>query len=445
VSFRLYEHHDLTRSAAGEGDRARYDAPEASYAALVLRAGSEPRAIRLGSKEEIDAAVRRWKDEAARGASDGRRSPGESEARYREIAEDLRQRVWDPVATVLGAETERVFVVPDGSMNLVTLASLPVGEDRYLLETGPTVHYLSAERDLTRARFEEPGRGMLAVGGPDYDATASFAALAETTAGASDPAAARVGTRGAACSSLGSLRFAPLPAAAEETGEVAELWSRSLGEGAADEDRGVRMVGSEATEAAFKRAATGRRVLHVATHGFFLGGDCAGGGEDTRGFGIVEHARESWALEGEALGPLLLSGLAMAGANHRDAAGAGEEDGILTAEEIAGLDLSGVEWAVLSACDTGVGEIEAGEGVFGLRRAMQVAGVRTLIMSLWPVDDGATRQWMHALYDGRLARRLDSAAAVRHAGETVLGARRAAGDSTHPFYWAAFVGAGDWH
>jgi CHAT domain-containing protein len=156
----------------------------------------------------------------------------------------------------------------------------------------------------------------------------------------------------------------------------------------------------------------------------------------------VEQQKDAPLLD-KALSPLLLSGLAMAGANHRDQAGPGEEDGVLTAEEIAGLDLSGVEWAVLSACDTGVGEIEAGEGVFGLRRAMQVAGVRTLIMSLWPVDDRATREWMTALYHGRLVRHLDSADAVRHAGLSVLQARREAGESTHPFYWAAFVGAGD--
>ena len=86
--------------------------------------------------------------------------------------------------------------------------------------------------------------------------------------------------------------------------------------------------------------------------------------------------------------PLLLSGLALAGANRRATSGDGE-DGILTAEEVGALDLGGVEWAVLSACDTGLGEIRAGEGVFGLRRAFQVAGVRTVIMSLWSVQDEA--------------------------------------------------------
>ena len=76
---------------------------------------------------------------------------------------------------------------------------------------------------------------------------------------------------------------------------------------------------------------------------------------------------------------------------------ANEDDGVLTAEEVASLDLSGVEWAVLSACDTGLGEIKAGEGVFGPRRAFQIAGARTVIMSLWSVEDRAAMTWMRAL------------------------------------------------
>ena len=108
------------------------------------------------------------------------------------------------------------------------------------------------------------------------------------------------------------------------------------------------------------------------------------------------------------------------------------------------MDLSDVEWAVLSACDTGVGEIKAGEGVFGLRRAFQVAGARTLIMSLWAVDDESARDWMKALYEGRLTKGYDTAEAARAAGLSVLQDRRKHGQSTHPFYWAGFVAAGDW-
>ena len=141
---------------------------------------------------------------------------------------------------------------------------------------------------------------------------------------------------------------------------------------------------------------------------------------------------------------MVLSGLALAGANRRAAAEPDEEDGILTAEEIAALDLSSVEWAVLSACDTGVGEIRASEGVFGLRRAFQVAGAGTVIMSLWAVDDKATSDWMGALYESRLVKGLDTAEAVRKATLTVLEQQRQKGWSTHPFYWGAFVAVGDW-
>ena len=117
---------------------------------------------------------------------------------------------------------------------------------------------------------------------------------------------------------------------------------------------------------------------------------------------------------------------------------------MLTAEEVAALNLGGVEGAVLSGCDTGVGEVRSGEGVFGLRRAFQVAGARTVIRSLWAVEDQVTRQWMSTLYDGRLTKKLSTVDAVRGASLGVLQQRRTKGLSTHPFYWAAFVAAGDW-
>ena len=126
----------------------------------------------------------------------------------------------------------------------------------------------------------------------------------------------------------------------------------------------------------------------------------------------------------------------LAGANRRAAA---SEDGILTAEEIASLDLSDVEWAVLSACQTGVGDVRAGEGVFGL------AGAGSLITSLWSADDQATRAWMTALYQGRLRDQLDTAQAARYASLRILRDRRAHKQSTHPFYWGTFVASGDWN
>jgi CHAT domain-containing protein len=135
----------------------------------------------------------------------------------------------------------------------------------------------------------------------------------------------------------------------------------------------------------------------------------------------------------------------MAGANRRDdpAAGLQDQDGLLTAMEVASLDLRGVEWAVLSACQTGVGPVLAGEGVIGLRRAFQIAGARTIVMSLWEVNDAPARDWIHELYQARLSG-LTTVESVHRASLGILQARRKAGVSTHPFYWGAFIASGDW-
>ena len=204
-------------------------------------------------------------------------------------------------------------------------------------------------------------------------------------------------------------------------------------------------MGREANEATFKQEAHNYRVLHLATHGFFLGA-CSAGTSGTRSVGGLTKAgarrrsaaRDPWRTRCSC--PASRS-LAPTGALPP---AADEDDGILTAEEVASLELGGVEWAVLSACDTGVGEVRAGEGVLGLRRAFQVAGARTVIMSLWSVDDQAARAWMRALYEGRFQKGLATADAVHAASLSPLRDRRARGLSTHPFYWAGFVAAGDW-
>jgi CHAT domain-containing protein len=252
--------------------------------------------------------------------------------------------------------------------------------------------------------------------------------------------------------------FQPLPATREEAQIVAELWKRSVKAGwpgglsrgflrTGAEDRGVVVLtGKDATEGAFKRLAPGRRVLHVATHGFFLDEKSrwATGPATTRSIG--EFARLGNGDRPPILHPhpLRLSGFVLAGANRIDELGPDDEDGILTSEEIAAMNLRGAEWAVLSACDTGVGAVQDVEGVVGLRRAFQVAGVRTLIMSLWAVDDRATRRWMEELYRNRLEDGASTLDSVHQASLSVLESGRSGGDWEHPFFWAAFVAAGDW-
>lgn len=257
------------------------------------------------------------------------------------------------------------------------------------------------------------------------------------------------------------MQFPALPGSLREIEEVARAWSEfpdggtgpgsgapastsvsaSPGDARAD---GVELLSKRAaSERAFKQRAPGHQVLHLATHGFFLGGPCRPApAEGTRAVGgLASRVPVSAPVIDN---PLMLSGLAFAGVNRRAHARADQDDGILTAEEVAGLDLEGVEWAVLSACDTGIGEIKTGEGVFGLRRAFQIAGVRTVILSLWAVEDRSAMNWMRALYDGRRRDHLDTAEALRAASLAVLRARRAHGDSVHPFFWAGFVATGDW-
>jgi CHAT domain-containing protein len=175
-------------------------------------------------------------------------------------------------------------------------------------------------------------------------------------------------------------------------------------------------------------------VLHLATHGFFSELECSAA--------LSELSTHSDPEAG--VGTPWISGLALAGANDLPSVDENAEDGILTAVEISDLDLSQTNWAVLSACGTGLGRVRAGEGVFGLRRAFQLAGADTVIMSLWAVEDRATAEWMRRLYEARFIDGSRTLEAVRRATLDTLISRQRRGLPTHPFFWGAFVASGDW-
>ncbi len=394
VSYVLYG-----RPAAAGGRKS----PRSTYGAFVAVAGGKPLFVPIGEAAAIDSLVERWRSIVS--------SPpppavlAGAQERDRETGNRLRQLLWDRLPGTAKA-ARKVFLVPDGSIHLVNLAALPDGHGKRILESGPSVHYLSAERDLARpARDRTPGGSFLVMGAPDFGDVLPRSACAQ----------ARMQfpiLRG------GGTSFSPLPASLDEARQVADLLASRLG-AAPEAHQDNLLVGREATEEAFKRLAAGQRVIHLATHAFLTG--------------------ES------GVNPLEDSGLAFAGANARrcNPGEAPGEDGLLMADEITSQYLSAAEWVVLSACDTGVGPIEAGEGVQGLRRAFELAGAGTLVMSLWSMEDQATRDWMKYLYESRL----DGAAwpeAVRHASLSLIADRRRARLSDDPFYWGAFVAAGDW-
>jgi CHAT domain-containing protein len=213
----------------------------------------------------------------------------------------------------------------------------------------------------------------------------------------------------------------------------------------------------QATEAAVRKEAPQHRWLHFATHGFFAP-------KELRSALAPDPKRaKSGAVPGlldregvAGFHPLLLSGLVLAGANRPPEPG--QDDGILTALEVAELDLRHVELAVLSACETGLGEVAGGEGVLGLQRAFQAAGARSTVTSLWQVPDQATRALMERFYAGLWDRKrpLGKLEALRQAqlwllregptrGLAVVSTEPSAGPRrAPPFYWAAFVLSGDW-
>jgi CHAT domain-containing protein/tetratricopeptide (TPR) repeat protein len=395
-----------------------------SYGAFVVRAGETKVAFApLGPASTIETLVSDWRTAASGENTSGMITRDRAEALDTTAADRLRRAVWDPIGAEL-RNASQIFVVPDGTLNLVNIGALTDGQGRFLVEGDAVIHYLSTERDIViGGTAASRSRGtLLAVGNPAFDEGGA-------------PSRAQPATTRSACEPEGPSRFGNLPGSLGEVNEISQLWPRS-GSNAV-----TVLSGATASETAVKNALSGRRVLHFATHGFFIGDGCPP--EGSRGGVARSSAAVRFAEEGRE-NPLLLSGLALAGANRRGSARLDEDDGILTAEEVAGLNLNGVEWAVLSACDTGLGEIRAGEGVFGLRRAFQVAGARTVIMSLWAVDDQATRAWMRALYEARFRQGLSTADAVRVASVTVLKDRRAKKQSTLPVYWAAFVAAGDW-
>ena len=371
--------------------------------------------IPLGDAEELDSLVAAWRRAmTVHDASAG----GDAATSGERLGRILRQRLWDPIKPHL-AGAERVVFVPEGSFHLVNPMALPLDGGRYLAEEGPTFQILSSERDLIGpARAAAPSAGFLALADPDFDAPRrSMSSLDPVWERDPDPGEGGEPVyRGSSPCAAGpaTAAWTPLPGSAREVEEIARLWE-GTGGGAAEVFRGAA-----ATEGTFMKHAPGKRAIHLATHGFFEG-SC--GGEN----------------------PLLRSGLVLAGANSAptdSAEQAGTEDGLLTADEISGMNLAGLESAVLSGCDTGVGIVHAGEGVLGLRRAFEIAGAQSLVLTLWPVTDRAAEEWTVRYYEARLKQGLDSASAARDASRRVLERQRAAGQPADPSSWGAFIAAG---
>ena len=381
----------------GFADAAGAERHQRRYAAFVVPARGSPSSVLLdGEASDLDAQVEELR-EAMADVSTG--------ARVRTLARTLDDRVFAPVEPLLGG-SKHVFLVADGTLNLVPFGALVDSRGVWRLRRF-TFTSLSSGRDLLELQRTHTVRAPpMVMGAPDYGAE-----------GGAAPATAR----GQRSRSLEGMSWSPLTGARAEVAEVAAIW------------KGASLLrGSEATEGALKKLA-GPEILHIATHGFVL------------------PAAQDEADDD----PMLRAGLVLAGANRLSS---GSDDGILTALEVSGLDLRGTRLVTLSACETGVGSVSTGEGVWGLRRALTVAGAQTQLLSLWRIDDESTRRLMLSFYT-RLQAGSSRADALRGAqlelldgvvsaskgsrGLKAVGPARSPIDPRHPFFWAGFVLSGD--
>jgi CHAT domain-containing protein len=382
--------------------RAQPPQQEERYVAYLVTSHGPPRWGPLGEAAPIDAAV-----DAVLAALQAR-----TEA-TRTALQHLDALVVNPLRDQLTG-VSHLILAPDGKLNLVPFEALIDAQGHYELERY-LVSYLSSSRDLLRLAAHRASRSpAVIVADPDYGPLPSHPAR-------------------------GTVAFLPLPGARAEAADLGRYFSTSP------------LTDKQATKEALA-ALVGPTILHIATHGFYArdpgttrtpgaGGPAASPPSASaplasRGMHVeLDGGISSLSSPASSSDPaecLDRSGLAMAGANQ----GAG---GIVTAREIAGFDWWGTQLVVLSACATGVGAMPSGDGVYGMRRALVLAGAESQVVSLWNVNDASAHVLMRDYYD-ELARGTGRAEALRRAKLHMLHQPRYA----HPYYWAAFIPAGNW-
>ncbi|MBF0174203.1 MAG: tetratricopeptide repeat protein [Magnetococcales bacterium] len=344
-----------------------------------------------------------------------------------ELGQNAHSLIWRPIAQLIGARQE-IYVVPDGILNILPFPAL-VDENEHYLTQGTDIHLLGSSRDLIPSDVPSATGQFLILAGPDYNydqiVVASTNNVNESLRKRS--ASLKAGLR-AFSSGMRGLRFDPLPGAEKEGTLISEISNTG-------KKKTQIFTKNGAQEKVLNELTQSPEVLHIATHGFFLKPD------DNLRKRLLKLQRSSdIQVVPPGDNPLLRSGLAFAGINS-NAQFLGEidteNDGVLTALEVMGRDFSGTRLAVLSACETGLGEIHEGEGVYGLRRSFQEAGVQSVISSLWEVSDAGTQELMSNLYQ-RLQQGMNPHKALRETQLQMINST----EWKAPYIWSAFMMTG---
>jgi CHAT domain-containing protein/tetratricopeptide (TPR) repeat protein len=330
----------------------------------------------------------------------GSRTPNPDPSILRKLGKELRQLVFDPILEVAGLGCKRWLVAPDGTLNQLPFEALPLGDNEYVIDQYE-VSYLVSGRDVLTFHSsdnQKAGRPMV-IADPDFN----------------------LGGEGIVGFKPG-MPFPPLIGTQDEAEEVCQLIGA------------IKSASQDALESIVKKANS-PSILHISTHGFFLD-DTPGIAEALKQLGMISQRMIHLSKTDN---PLLRSGLALAGANawaQGITVPDGTDDGILNGEDITGLDLLDTELVVLSACETGLGEIAVGEGVMGLRQSFILAGAESLVMSLWKVPDRQTQALMSKFYQ-RIVKGFSRSEALKEAQLEIKA------QNPDPFYWGAFICQGN--
>jgi CHAT domain-containing protein/Tfp pilus assembly protein PilF len=357
----------------------------AHYGLYVLKPDGTVLGRDLGPVEAIDAMI-----STVRGSITN--SKMGSQPFDQQTARALHSALVQPIQMVAPA-VQHIVIAPDGALNILPFEALVEPSGKYLVQS-KLITYLTTGRDLLGLGGEGlPARSpAVLIANPDYNANLGIAQANVSPTNAA--------TRGMSLTT--NHLWSQLPGALAEAEAISKILPQSS-----------VVSGAAATESMVKKVR-GPEVLHVATHGAFKTEGMAGAPAD----------------------PMFRSALIFAGANTKTS---GLEDGYLSAWEASTLDLWGTKMAVLSACETGLGDVRTGKGVFGLRRALVLAGSRSQVMSLWSVSDDATKALMTDFYQRMLAGN-PSGTALRDAKLSLLNKK----GHSHPFFWASFLLAGEW-
>ncbi len=373
------------------------------YGVYVVRPSGQPQWIDLGLAPGLDAKIRQTRQVLA-----DARLPI---AAVKKTVRELDLQLMAPVRSQAGNATH-LLIAPDSELNLLPFAALVDENNKFLIETY-LITYLTSGRDLLRTPSSTPAARPTI-----------FANIAYDQPGSPSPtlvASAALPVRSADYD-RGRLVFSALPATAEEASGLKSILPQAQ-----------LFTANAATETQVKQVES-PLVLHLATHGFFLQSETP-----------TPPSQSRFDLNPQNLlpseNPLLRSGLVFAGANVRRS---GQDDGVLTGLEVSAMALQGTELVVLSACQTGLGDVATGDGVYGLRRAFSLAGAQSQLGTLWFVNDAATRDLMLNFYR-QLQQGTPRGQALRQVQLAMLQTEgHQESGFSHPYYWAPFIPIGDW-